>query len=132
MFDTSKNIFRRVTRTKNNSEEFQNLDENNPNPRDFHQAVFDEETSQMYVIGGSEAHGKVNYIHQFNWSPFKILQNTSDPSSFIQDMTTNLYSEEKQIFSNFEMIFKDEKGSKVATFFCPEAFIKFRCPRLYK
>ena len=45
MFDTCKNIFRRVTQPKCDDKDYQNLDENNPQPRDFHQAIFDEENS---------------------------------------------------------------------------------------
>ena len=61
LFDLTKNVFRRIKGSFHRANE--DLDENTPAPRDFHSSVFDPTTSSMYIFGGNEKHGKVNYVH---------------------------------------------------------------------
>lgn len=76
--------------------------EDQPNPRDFHAAVFDNKTSQMYVVGGNEKHGKVNYVHRLTWRPDGDFV---DPGSLMDDLATlKNFSASKEPFTDFEIV----------------------------
>ena len=88
----------------------------------------------MYVVGGNEQHGKVNYLHSFNWCPEEAnLSNYQDPSTLRSDLSKILdFGFESKPFCKFEIIIKNSTGTKLGSLFMPEAFVKFRCPKLYK
>lgn len=93
-FDLSKKIFKRVE-----IKDSQDI----PEPRDFHQAVFYKQ--KMYVFGGNEKHGKVNYIHSFEHS------SQSDQSTLLDEISQ--FGDD-----SFEFLFKNDEA-KITSLFCP-------------
>lgn len=113
--------------------DFSDLDENLPKPREFHQAVHDTSTEAMYVLGGSESHGRVNYVHRFQWKPQEHNDGHVDRSTLISELTKLMdFQNDQKSFMKFELIFRDSNNKKVCTLFAPVAFVKVRCPRLFK
>ena len=88
----------------------------------------------MYIIGGNEKHGKVNYLHRFNWYPESSnLSNYMDPTTLKTDLTQLLtFDHEQKAFSKFEFVVKNDKDIKLGSLYAPGPIIKFRCPRFYK
>ena len=88
----------------------------------------------MYIIGGNEQHGKVNYLHSFNWCPEEAnMSSYLDPCTLKSDLVKILdFNLESKPFCKFEFIIQNSSSSKLGSLFIPEAFVKFRCPKLYK
>lgn len=109
------------------------MDEHQPKPREFHQAVFDGSTETMYVVGGSESQGRVNYVHKFSWRPENYNTGYVFPSTLIAEIAgLQQLSNVQKSFLQFEFICKDSSAKKVCTLFAPVAFVKMRCPRLFR
>ena len=113
-FDLDKSLFKRLASPLDNEE-----DEDKPGPREFHQAVFHEDSSRMFVIGGKDRNVRVSSIHQFKYE--------SSKSSLVRDITKLFEARfEKTPYLGFEMNFK--QGDKhICRYFAPSAFIKVRC-----